>query len=104
MKTATKDRRLPGKKRVRARRQARRTASVLGGTAATVAPDGASVPTAGQQAPSGPKELYSYEQLDQKKLVRLKQIAKELGLKGYSGLKKAELIDEIWHSEKNRIR
>ncbi len=33
--------------------------------------------------------------LDKMKVAELRQLAKELGLKGYSGLKKADLIDKI---------
>lgn len=81
----SRDRALAGKKRIRARRQARRASPIL---AAPVA----------QQ----PVALYGLEELRERTVRRLQSLAKTMGLHGYSNMKKDELVEFIYRSEENQ--
>lgn len=86
---ASRDRRLPGKAR-RRQRKAQNAAQ-----RANVARAEAAILAAPQVA------VFGLRDLEEKTVPALQALAKNLGLKGYSKLKKDELVEFIYRSEEN---
>lgn len=86
---ASRDRALPGKNRIRARKAANRAGRIL-----------AAPQVIEKRHPIVAK--HGLRSLEETKLIALRQLAKSLGLKGYSKMKKDELVEYIYQSDENR--
>lgn len=92
----SRDRALPGKKRIRARKAANRSSRILQGEHRPHV-------VASEATHGVPKvALWNYSALEEMKVPRLREVAKELGLSGYSALRRHELIEYIYQSDENR--